>query len=83
MTIARKVKNIIETKCPMTFSLYAGYGMAAGEYVRWPTGKQEMEKRNKQGQCSVSRYRYADNSTLTYKRLPGNGYTLIVENSTV
>ena len=77
MTIAQQIKATIETKCPCTFSLYAGYGMAGGQYVRWPTGRQETEKRNEKGQCVMARYRYADNSTLTYKRRPGNEYTLI------
>lgn len=78
MPIAQQVKEIIETKCPGTFSLYAGYGMAGGQYVRWPTGCQEAEKRNKLGQCVMAHYRYADNSTLTYKREPDNQYRLIV-----
>lgn len=77
MTIAQQIKATIETKCPATFSLYAGYGMAGGQYVRWPTGHQEAETRNNKGQCSMARYRYADNSTLTYKRRPDNEYTLI------
>ena len=77
MTIAQQVKQTIETKCPGTFSLYAGYGVAGGQYVRWPTGCQEAEKRNDKGQCAMARYRYADNSTLTYKRRPDNDYTLI------
>ena len=78
MSIAQKVKQIIETKCPGTFSLYAGCGMSRGHYVQWPTGRQEIEKRNERGQCSMARYRYADNSTLTYKRKPDNEYQLIV-----
>ena len=77
MNIAQQVKQTIETKCPGTFSLYAGYGVAGGQYVRWPTGRQEAEKRNEKGQCAMARYRYADNSTLTYKRRPDNDYTLI------
>lgn len=77
MNIAQQVKQTIETKCPDTFSLYAGYGMAGGQYVRWPTGRQEAETRNEKGQCAMARYRYADNSTLTYKRRPDNNYTLI------
>lgn len=79
MTIAQQVKEIIESQCPGTFSLYAGYGMAEGEYVRWPTGIQEKETRNDKGQCSMARYRYADNSTLTYRRKPGNDYVLIAK----
>jgi hypothetical protein len=78
MTIAQQIKATIETKCPGTFSLYAGYGMAGGQYVRWPTGHMEAETRNERGQCSMARYRYADNSTLTYKRRPYNQYSLIV-----
>ena len=76
MNIAQQVKETIESKCPGTFSLYAGYGMAEGKYVRWPTGVQEKETRNDKGQCSMARYRYADDSTLTYKRMADNRYTL-------
>ena len=79
MTIAQQIKETIESKCPGTFSLYAGYGMANGEYVRWPTGVQEKETRNDKGQCSMARYRYADNSTLTYRRKPDNNYVLIAK----
>ena len=79
MTIAQQVKEIIESQCPGTFSLYAGYGMAEGKYVRWPTGVQEKETRNDKGQCSMARYRYADNSTLTYRRKPDNNYVLIAK----
>ncbi len=77
MNIAQQVKQTIETKCPGTFSLYAGYGMAGGQYVRWPVGHLEAENRNTKGQCAMARYRYADNSTLTYKRRTDNDYTLI------
>lgn len=79
MTIAQQVKETIETQCPGTFSLYAGYGMANGKHVRWPTGVQEMEKRNDKGQCTAARYRFSDNSTLTYKRRPDNQYLLVAE----
>lgn len=79
MTIAQQVKETIESKCPGTFSLYAGYGMAEGKYVRWPTGVLEKETRNNKGQCSMARYRYADNSTLTYRRKPDNDYVLIAK----
>ena len=76
MSIASSIKAIIEQECPSCFSLYAGYGMHGGSYVHFPTGVQEMETRNKKGQCSSARYRYADGSTLTYKRLQDNQYTL-------
>ena len=79
MTIAEQVKETIEAQCPGTFSLYAGYGMAAGKYVRWPAGVQEKDTRNDKGQCSMARYRYADNSTLTYRREPDNNYVLIAK----
>lgn len=77
-TLAEKTKQLILSTCPATFSLYAGYGMIGGQYVRFPTGIQEVEKRNDKGQVSMSRYRYADGSTLTYKRKPDNQYSLIV-----
>lgn len=79
MTIAQQVKETIESQCPGTFSLYAGYGMVNGAYVRWPTGMQEKETRNDKGQYSMARYRYADGSTLTYKRKPDNCYVLIAK----
>ena len=79
MTIAEQVKEMIEAQCPGTFSLYAGYGMANGEYIRWPTGVREQETRNDKGQCSMARYSYADGSTLTYKRKPDNNYVLIAK----
>ena len=77
MTIAQNLKQTIETKCPGTFSLYAGYGMNGGGYVRFPGGVQELEKRNEQGRCTHARYRYADGSTLTYKySVARESYTL-------
>lgn len=66
-TLAQKVKTTIETITPDTFSLYAGYGMVDGEYVRYPVGVQEKEKRNDKGRVIFAVCRYADNSTLTYR----------------
>lgn len=66
MTLADATKTIITTRCPGTFSLYGGYGMQNGEYVYFPLGVQEMEKRNKRGRVVKARYRYADGSELTY-----------------
>lgn len=65
-SMANQVKSIILNKCPGTFSLYAGYGMAGGEYVRFPQGVQIQEKRNSQGRCIKAVYKYADDSKLTY-----------------
>jgi hypothetical protein len=67
MTIAQDIKTAIETNCPGCFSLYAGYGMRGGEYVRFPNGAQETEKRNDNGRVTLARYRYSDNSTLEYR----------------
>lgn len=66
-TLAQKVKAAIEETTPTAFSLYAGYGMIDGKYVRYPVGVQEKEKRNAKGRVIFSVYRYADNSTLTYR----------------
>ena len=65
-SIANKVKDIILNKCPATFSIYAGYGMAGGDYVRFPHGVQIQDKRNNQGRCIKAVYKYADDSKLTY-----------------
>ena len=65
-SIANQVKEVIFNKCPATFSLYAGYGMAGGEYVRFPQGVQLQDKRNDSGRCIKAVYKYADDSTLTY-----------------
>jgi hypothetical protein len=66
MTIAEQVKTTINAKCPGTFSLYAGYGMNGGEYVRFPQAAQVHEKRNENGRVIKARYRYADGSQLEY-----------------
>ena len=64
---AREVKETIEDSVLSCFSLYSGYGMCLGEYVRFPVGAQEHEKRNEKGRVIYSRYRYADNSVLEYR----------------
>ena len=66
MTLASKVKNTIETLCPVCFSLYAGYGLHAGNALKFPQGIQLSEKRNKEGRCIKAVYQYADDSKLTY-----------------
>lgn len=76
-TIAEQVRQTIFTSCPSTFSLYAGYGMTGGEYVRFPGGVQEMEKRNKNGRCTRARYLYSDGSRLEFRYNTGTEqYTL-------
>lgn len=64
-TLAQKVKAVIETDCPQTFSLYAGYGMRDGEYVRFPVGAVVKARRNDKGR--YVEYRYADGSRLLYR----------------
>lgn len=64
-TIANQVKDTILNKCPGTFSLYAGYGMVSGDYVRFPQGVQIQDKRNAQGRCIKAAYQYSDDSKLT------------------
>lgn len=66
MNIAETIKDSIERECSNCFSLYAGYGMNNGEYVRWPTGVQLSEKRNDKGRVIKAAYRYADDSVLHY-----------------
>lgn len=76
MTIAQQVRDTITTKCPGTFSLYAGYGMEGAEPVRFPTGHMLREKRNENGRCVMAVYQYADDSKLTYRYKSDGGYTL-------
>jgi len=76
MTIAQQVRDTITTKCPGTFSLYAGYGMEGAESVRFPTGRMLREKRNENGRCTMAVYQYADDSKLTYRYKNDGGYTL-------
>lgn len=71
-TIATKLRDTILNECPGCFSLYAGYGMKAGEYVRFPQGAQLLDKRNAEGRCIRAAYQYADGSTLTYNYHPKN-----------
>lgn len=79
-SIANQVKETILNKCPSTFSLYAGYGMTGGDYVRFPHGAQIKDKRNAQGRCIKAVYKYADDSKLTYSYSMKTGnYTLKVE----
>ena len=66
MTLAKQTKNTIEQECPACFSLYAGYGMKAGQYVRFPQGVQLHEKRNGKGRVIKAVYVYADNTKLCY-----------------
>lgn len=79
-TIANQVKDTILNKCPGTFSLYAGYGMAGGNYVRFPHGVQIQDKRNLQGRCTKAVYKYADDSKLIYSySTKTENYTLKAE----
>jgi hypothetical protein len=77
MKLAEKVKLMIEADSPSCFSLYAGYGMAGGKYVRFPVGAQLAERRNENGRVTRALYKYADDSCLEYKYNPRNeSYTL-------
>jgi hypothetical protein len=76
MTIANQIKTTIETQCPGTFSLYAGYGLDRGQPVRYPTGVQLVDVRNPYGRCIKAQYQYADDSVLTYQWSESKGYTL-------
>lgn len=80
MSIAAQLKKTILTQCPSTFSLYAGYGMKEGEYVRFPQGVQLLDKRDTNGRCIKAVYKYADDSKLVYKcSKASEDYTLTVE----
>lgn len=76
ITLAQQVKNIIDANCPGTYSLYAGYGMQEGEYVRFPQGVMQNEKRNDKGRCTRATYAYADGSTLVFTWSDERGATL-------
>lgn len=76
MTIAEQVRNTITTRCPGTFSLYAGYGMAGAQHVRFPSGHQLRVSRNEKGRCTMAVYQYADDSKLTYRYKNDGSYTL-------
>lgn len=65
--LASKLRDTIFTQCPECFSLYAGYGMKDGKYVRFTQGVQLQDKRNTNGRCIKAVYQYADGSKLTYK----------------
>ena len=67
MSIASAVKRIILSKCPSTFSLYGGYGLYGGTPVFFPQGALMREKRDTHGRCTLAEYKYADDSTLTYR----------------
>ncbi len=82
MTLAERVKQTITTKCPQTFSLYAGYGLEGGQPVHFPGGLQQAERRNKLGRCTHAEYRYADNSVLIYRYNETSGYTLTTQPTT-
>ena len=76
MTLAEKVKNTILNECPMTFSLYAGYGLKAGINIHFQTGVLLKEKRNDSGRVTIALYTYADGSKLQYRYNSNNGYKL-------
>lgn len=68
MTISERVKQVLTEKHCIAFTLYGGYASTYdGETLRFPVGVTEIEKRNDNGRVIHSRYRYADNSTLTYR----------------
>jgi hypothetical protein len=73
-TIAEHIASVAPTCSAVT--LYGGYGMrGAGEYVRWPIGHQEAERRNDKGRCTYARYHYADGSVLEFRYSDRGGAT--------
>lgn len=80
MLLAQKVKDIIENHTPECFSLYAGYGMMNGDYVRFPQGVMVSESRNTKGRCIKAAYKFSDNSVLCYAYSEkSDNYTLKVQ----
>ena len=65
--LATKLRDLIMTQCSDCFSLYAGYGMKDGEYIRFTKGAQLQDKRDTNGRTIKAVYLYADSSKLTYK----------------
>jgi len=74
MTIAENIADILRTS--NTFTIYGGYALRAGKEVRFPTGVQELETRNVEGQVSCARYLYSDGSRLTYTRRQNNMFSI-------
>lgn len=72
MTIALSVKALCDGAS--AFSLYAGYAIhhepRAYQTItkHFPPGHQEAIRHNEEGRVTMARYRYADNSILTFKR---------------
>lgn len=79
MTLADQVKICIETRCSVTFSLYAGYGIENGKQVRFAGGVQQKERRNDNGRVTYSQYIYADGSILEFRYSENSGYKLIAK----
>lgn len=79
MTIAQNIKEKLEKIELAAYSLYAGYGMTySGKYVRFETGVQLTEKKNRLGRVVKAVYQYADDSKLEYTYKEGDGYSLKV-----
>lgn len=67
MTMATRIKALLDSNNLTAFSLYAGYGVdAQGRTVRFAVGTQRAERRNTNGRVTHAEYEYADGSTLTY-----------------
>lgn len=79
MKLSWQVKNCIDTQCPGTFSIYAGYGLQSGKTIRFATGVQQKERRNDKGRVTFASYIYADGSILEFKYSENNGYKLIAK----
>jgi hypothetical protein len=77
MTIAKQIADKLNGQAWAAFTLYGGYASGYdGTTYRFPTGVQELEKRNDKGRVIHARYRYADNSVLTYRYSEARGYSL-------
>jgi hypothetical protein len=62
------------------YTLYGGYAVfLSGPRKTFPTGHQEMERRNEDGRCTAARYHYADGSRLHFTWHPMHGARLRAE----
>ena len=82
MTIASRIAAAVQGASAIT--LYGGYCMKLNDKggwdtVRFPTGHQEIERRNPQGRCTMARYHYADGSRLVFRWNEARGGSYTVE----
>lgn len=75
MSIAQQV--VAACKDTAAFTLYGGYAQTyGGKTNRFPTGHEELCKRNDNGRCIHSRTVYADGSRVEYRYKGDGDYSL-------